>query len=67
MIKYHGSIQSLFPQFFSHIFIRIKRNTCRVAPEVANLTRECSQQTRLVDEDSEDYCNAWEESTELTR
>ena len=47
--------------------IRIKRNSCRVAPEVQNLTRECAQFTNLVDEDSSDYCNAWEEMTELTR
>ena len=47
--------------------VRIKRNTCRVAPEVANLTRECAQQSNLVNEDTDDYCNAWEESTELTR
>ena len=46
---------------------RVKRNTCRVAPEVSNLTRECAQHTNLVNEDEADYCNAWEESTELTR
>ena len=51
----------------SSLFLRIKRNTCRVAPEVANLTRECSKQTQMINEDTEDYCNAWEESTELTR
>ena len=45
----------------------MKRNTCRVAPEVSNLTRECAQHTNLANEDEADYCNAWEESTELTR
>ena len=34
---------------------------------MANLTRECSKQTQMINEDTEDYCNAWEESTELTR
>ena len=38
-----------------------------MAPEVSNLTRECAQHTNLVNEDEADYCNAWEESTELTR
>ena len=47
--------------------VRIKRNTCRVAHEVQNLTRECAQHTSLVDEDTTDYCNAWEEETDITR
>ena len=32
-----------------------------------NLTRECAQQSMLTNEDEEDYCNAWEERTELTK
>ena len=47
--------------------VRIKRNTCRVAPEVQNLTRECAQYTNLVNEDNENYCDAWEEKTDLTK
>ena len=47
--------------------IRIKRNACRVAPEVQNLTRECAEKTSFVNEDTIDYCNAWEEETQLTR
>ena len=47
--------------------VRIKRNTCRVAPEVQNLTRECAQNSALANEDEENYCNAWEEATDLTR
>jgi hypothetical protein len=34
---------------------------------VQNLTRECAQQSAVVDEDIKDYCNAWEELTELTK
>ena len=45
----------------------MKRNTCRVAPQVMNLTRECAQQSMLTNEDEADYCNAWEEKTELTK
>ena len=32
-----------------------------------NLTRECAQQSMLTNEDEADYCNAWEERTELTK
>ena len=47
--------------------IRIKRNVCRVSPAIQNLTRECAEKTSLVNEDTADYCNAWEEETDLTR
>ena len=32
-----------------------------------NLTRECAQQSMIANEDEEDYCNAWEEKTDLTK
>ena len=56
-----------FTPFLTSPYFRIKRNTCRVAPQVQNLTRECSQKSRIFDEDKSDYCNAWEEKTELTK
>lgn len=66
---YRGYIGDLVQRMMGYAIlrqVRIRRNTCRVAPEVANLTRECAQQSNLVNEDTDDYCNAWEESTELT-
>ena len=46
--------------------VRIKKNTCKVAPAIQNLTMECANKANVVDEDTADYCNAWEENTELT-
>ena len=46
--------------------VRVRRNTCRVAPHIQNLTRECAKESRLYNEDTEDYCNAWEQKTKLT-
>ena len=47
--------------------IRVRRNTCRVAMQVQNITKECAKNSELVNEDIRDYCNAWEEMTDLTR
>ena len=45
----------------------MRRNTCLVAPHIRGLTRECAKEARINNEDDEDYCNAWEEKTQLTQ
>ncbi|XP_023332927.1 uncharacterized protein LOC111704811 [Eurytemora carolleeae] len=47
--------------------VRIKRNSCTVAPSVVDLTKECAQLSNLINEEKKDFCNAWEERTELTK
>ena len=46
--------------------IRVKPNTCRVDRRVHNITQECAQASNQKNEDTKDYCNAWEEQTALT-
>ena len=46
--------------------VRIKKNSCKVSHLLAPLTMECSEKANLINEDTEDYCNAWEERTKLT-
>ena len=64
---YVGDLTQRMMGFATLRQVRIKRNTCRVAPQVQNLTRECAQTTSLLYEDNSDYCDAWEETTNLTR
>ena len=45
---YVGDLTQRMMGFATLRQVRIKRNTCRVAPEVQNLTRECAQNTGLV-------------------
>ena len=64
---YVGDLTQRMMGFATLRQVRVKRNTCRVAHQVQNLTRECAQSTAFINEDQEDYCNAWEEQTDLTR
>ncbi len=58
----------LVTSIFSFPFrqVRVKRNSCAVAPMVTNLTQSCALHSSIVNEDDADYCAAWEEETELT-
>ena len=47
--------------------VRIKKNTCKVPSTIQKITMECSNKANLINEDTADYCNAWEENTELTK
>ena len=64
---YVGDLTQRMMGFATLRQVRVKRNTCRVAPQVQNLTRECAQSAAFINEDEDDYCNAWEEETDLTR
>ena len=46
--------------------IRVRPNSCRVHKSVQNLTQECAQGSIFIHEDDTNYCNAWEEKTQLT-
>ena len=46
--------------------VRVIPNSCRVDYRVHSITQECAQATAFINEDSGDYCNAWEEQTPLT-
>ena len=47
--------------------VRVKPNSCRVDSRVRSVTQECAQASALINEDSRDYCDAWEEMNNLTK
>ena len=61
-----GDMQSRVMGYGTLRQIRVKPNSCRVHHAVRNLTQECAQASIIVNEDDTDYCNAWEEKTQIT-
>ena len=46
--------------------VRVVPNSCRVDHRVHSITQECAHASAFINEDHNDYCNAWEEQTPLT-
>merc|ERR1719186_195566 len=47
--------------------VRVRKNSCLVAPSIENLTRECAPHAQMIYEDKDDYCNKREEKNSLTQ
>ena len=46
--------------------VRVTPNSCPVDERVHAITHECAQASAFINEDHRDYCNGWEELTNLT-
>ena len=66
IIYFAGDFQSRVMGYGVLRQIRVRPNSCRVHKSVQNLTQECAQGSIFIHEDDTNYCNAWEEKTELT-
>ena len=66
MRGYIGDMQSRVMGYGTLRQVRVKPNSCRVHRAVLNLTQECAQGSIFVNEDDNDYCNAWVDKNELT-
>ncbi len=47
--------------------IRVVPNTCHVHPSFHRMSRVCAQSSSIINEDSRDFCDGWDEQTELTK
>lgn len=46
--------------------VRVNPNTCRVHPSFHNTSRVCALGSSISNEDTRNYCDAWEEENNLT-
>ena len=46
--------------------VRVVPNSCRVDQRIESITQECAKASAFINEDSGDYCNAWEEKNAHT-